>query len=163
MKNVKSIAGSKGLSPLAGFGAEPQKNFAYTVGSAPTSRRGFSPYITKEAQALWNPAIMSVFHGLNRYWLLLTKLTKIKRSASVPQELCSHSCLIPQLFVSESKLCHGAMLVYAPWRRRYALVFHAAAVWNDGKDAEMEFVWVGNGIVITDTGDCTRCAQTENT
>ena len=31
-KNVKSIAGSKGLSPLAGFGAEPQKNFAYTVG-----------------------------------------------------------------------------------------------------------------------------------
>jgi hypothetical protein len=30
-KNVKSIAGSKGLSPLAGFGAEPQKNFAYTV------------------------------------------------------------------------------------------------------------------------------------
>jgi hypothetical protein len=27
-KNVKSIAGSKGLSPLAGVGTEPQKNFA---------------------------------------------------------------------------------------------------------------------------------------
>ena len=30
-KNIKSIACSKGLSPLAGFGAEPQKNFAHTV------------------------------------------------------------------------------------------------------------------------------------
>ncbi len=29
------IAGSKGLSPLAGFGAAPQKNFAYTVGQRP--------------------------------------------------------------------------------------------------------------------------------
>ena len=37
-KNIKSIAGSKGLSPLAGFGAEPQKNFAYTVGDTPLRR-----------------------------------------------------------------------------------------------------------------------------
>ena len=29
-KTVSPIVGSKGLSPLAGFGAEPQKNFAYT-------------------------------------------------------------------------------------------------------------------------------------
>ena len=30
-KNVKSIVGSKGLSPLAGFRAQPQNNFAYAM------------------------------------------------------------------------------------------------------------------------------------
>ena len=38
-KNVKSIAGSKGLSPLAGFGAEPQKNFLYAVPLCHTQTR----------------------------------------------------------------------------------------------------------------------------
>ena len=58
-KNVKSIAGSKGLSPLAGFGAEPQKNFAYTV-SGMLDSRSLIPWTWLEAQSQKNFAYSKV-------------------------------------------------------------------------------------------------------
>ena len=44
LQNVKSMVGSKGLSPLAGVGAEPQKNFAYAVGFRGKAKEGFGPH-----------------------------------------------------------------------------------------------------------------------